>query len=206
MSGTRKTDVLSKFSTPIWIGEVDNAESINKNILEYINVIKKENPQGLSKSNQLGWHSPDLDLKNEVIKNFFYNISPMIKEVSDDMRWDLSGFEIKVSSCWSIINKKFASNAGHIHANSLISSAYYVQIGKDCGNIVFDDPRPGAVVKKHKYTKVGDWNQGNVSIEPKEGLLVMFPSYLTHYVQPNMSDKERIILSFNLDIIKKNDQ
>ena len=72
----------------------------------------------------------------------------MIKEVSDDMCWDLKNFQAKVTSCWSIINQKFASNAGHIHANSLISSAYYIDAGKNCGKIIFDDPRPGATIKK----------------------------------------------------------
>ena len=119
------------------------------------------------------------------------------------MSWDLKNFQLKVTNCWAIINKKFASNAGHIHANSLISSAYYVSAPKECGHIVFDDPRPGATIKKGPYKNLNNWNQGNFLIEPKNGLLVMFPSFLTHHVQPNMSEEERVIVSFNLDIVGK---
>ncbi len=32
----------------------------------------------------------------------------------------------------------------------------------------------------------------------KEGTLILFPSYLPHYTRPNLSNKERIVLSFNL--------
>ena len=32
----------------------------------------------------------------------------------------------------------------------------------------------------------------------KEGDIVFFPSQLLHYANPNTSDKERVILSFNM--------
>jgi len=35
----------------------------------------------------------------------------------------------------------------------------------------------------------------------EEGDLILFPSYLHHYTKPNLSDKERIVLSFNLHCI-----
>ena len=52
-----------------------------------------------------------------------------------------------------------------------------------------------------KFISLNKWNEGNIGIEPKNGLLVMFPSFLSHYVQPNMSDKERIMVSFNLNLL-----
>ena len=204
MTEKRKTEVVGKFSTPIWTGLVDNIEETNKDLKDYINKIKNKNPEGIKKSNIFGWHSPDLSLKDEKMQNFFQTISPMIKNVADDMRWDIKNFEVKILSCWSIINYKHAYNAAHIHANALISSAYYVEAPDKCGDIIFDDPRPGATIKKGPYSSVSEWNQGNIRITPKPGLLIMFPSYLTHHVQPNMSEKERTIISFNLDVARKN--
>lgn len=199
----RKTEVIGKFSTPIWTGLLNNSNEINTILLNHIGDIKNKNPDGVRRSNTLGWHSPDLDLQNENIKKFFSLISPMIKEVSDDMKWNLTNFQAKVLSCWAIINKKFASNAGHIHANSIISSAYYIKASEGCGNLIFDDPRPAAQIKKPPYTSLGKWNEGNVSVTPKTGLLVMFPSYLVHHVQPNMSESDRVIMSFNIDVVNK---
>ena len=202
----RKTEVIGKFATPIWTFVLQDHQKINEELLKYIYFLKKENPSGVKKSNQLGWHSPNLDLNNKEIKIFFQTISPAIKDVSEDMCWNLKNNQVRVTNCWSIINKKFASNAGHIHANSLISSAYYIRASEDSGKIIFDDPRPGATIKKGPYKSLSPWNEGNVSIQPKEGLLIMFPSYLVHHVQPNMSNQERIILSFNLDVgFSKND-
>ena len=196
----RKSNVTGRFPTPIWTSKIENFESINKKLLQYIYDLKQSDPEGTQKSNNLGWHSKNMNMGDETIKEFFQGISTQIKEVSEDMCWDLKNFQLKITNCWSIINKKLASNAGHIHANSLISSAYYIKAKKNSGNLIFDDPRPAASIKKGPYKSLGVWNEGNVSITPHEGLLVMFPSYLVHHVQPNMSDDERIILSFNLDI------
>ena len=41
------------------------------------------------------------------------------------------------------------------------------------------------------------------SITPDEGLLVLFPSYLDHSVKPNLSSNQRIVISFNVNLINK---
>ena len=37
-------------------------------------------------------------------------------------------------------------------------------------------------------------------ITPKEGALVLFPSYLDHSVNENRSKEERVVISFNIKI------
>jgi ectoine hydroxylase-related dioxygenase (phytanoyl-CoA dioxygenase family) len=37
-----------------------------------------------------------------------------------------------------------------------------------------------------------------LKIEPEEGSLIIFPSYLPHSVEPNKHDEERISISFNV--------
>ena len=103
-------------------------------------------------------------------------------------------------SMWSIINTKNASNSRHIHSNNCISAAYYVKAPKHCGDIVFHDPRSAAVYSYPKVSKINKLNSNFYSIQPREGLLVMFPSFLHHSVDTNKSDKERIVISFNLNL------
>ena len=40
-------------------------------------------------------------------------------------------------------------------------------------------------------------------VNPVEGGLVLFPSYLDHSVNANLSNEERIVVSFNINLIKK---
>ena len=44
------------FSTPIWTTKIDNYENINFMMNNYINNLKKKDPEGVIKSNLKGWH------------------------------------------------------------------------------------------------------------------------------------------------------
>ena len=101
---------------------------------------------------------------------------------------------------WAIINKKGASNARHTHPNSYLSAVYYIKAPKNCGDILFYDPRSAKVNRKPPTTKANALNSEEVKITPQDGMMVFFPSYLHHAVSENRSDEERIIISFNVDM------
>jgi len=51
-----------------------------------------------------------------------------------------------------------------------------------------------------KVKKFTDISATVSSMEPEEGDLLLFPSYLYHAVEENLSDNNRIVISFNVDI------
>ena len=119
------------------------------------------------------------------------------------MNWDTEKQIIKIKSIWAIINAKGASNERHHHGNSELSAAYYVRAPKQCGDIVFYDPRPAPVFSHPIAKKPNILNATVNSITPNEGMLVLFPSYLEHSVKPNLSSSQRIVISFNVNLINK---
>ena len=190
------------FSTPIWASKIDNYEIINKEMLEYIIDLQNKDPEGLLKSNFKGWHSKDFNIKHEQPKNFIEGIKKNINLALNDMGWDLSSQTVKIKSVWAIINEKDAWNQKHHHSNSDLSAAYYVSAHDNCGDIVFYDPRP-APVHNHPISKSPNKLNATVnSIKPEPGMLVLFPSYLEHSVNPNLSNKKRIVMSFNISLEK----
>ena len=197
----KNSDLLHMFSTPIWTSMVENSEEINAKMYDYIKSLQSKNKEGISKSNVEGWHSDYFNLELEEPRFFLNSISSYLNKVFEDMGWDLQKQKVKVTSMWSIINKKNSSNARHIHSNNYISAAYYIKAPKNCGNIIFYDPRSEAVFRHPIISKPNKLNTNSFSIEPKEGLLVLFPSYLNHSVDLNNSDEERVVISFNIDLI-----
>ena len=121
------------------------------------------------------------------------------------MGWDLETQVVKITGMWAIINTKGAFNEKHHHGNSALSAAYYVKAEKDAGNIVFFDPRQANVFHHPISKAVNSINAQVQSITPKAGTLVLFPSYVEHKVNPNLSDEDRIVISFNVSLIKKKD-
>jgi len=193
------------FSTPVWINKINNSESINTELKNYIYKKKEKNPEGTKKSNVNGWHSDEFDLKNENLKNFISEISKNIESAIKDMDWDLETQIVKITSMWSIINNKDAFNEKHHHGNSALSAAYYVKAEQNAGNIVFYDPRQANVFHHPTSKQVNSVNAQVQSVTPKAGTLVLFPSYLEHKVNPNLSNEERIVISFNVTLIRKKD-
>ena len=189
------------FSTPVWSSKIENFEQINEELINYILDLKKNDPQGITKSNFNGWHSKDFNLKDNAPQNFTKAISININKAISDMGWDLKKQSVKIPSMWAIINEKKAFNQRHHHGNSDLSAAYYVSAPIDCGDILFYDPRPAPVFKHPTSKSPNILNASVNSIKPENGMLVLFPSYLEHSVNPNNSSKKRIVISFNISLI-----
>jgi uncharacterized protein (TIGR02466 family) len=105
-----------------------------------------------------------------------------------------------VERSWINIFKPGAQEAQHSHDGSLLSCSYYVEAPKDCGCIVMPDPI-GARRSYREFTKtIGRdvLTRREIAVEPQPGRLVMFESWLPHYVQCNKSDQVRISIAMNL--------
>ena len=197
----RKSELNLVFSTPIWTGLILNYQELNNKMFKYIKDLHIQNPKGITKSNVFGWHSEDFDLENEQPKYFINSISANLNDAFSDMGLYTKNQEVKVTIMWSVINKKNASNARHIHSNNYISAAYYVKAPKNGGDIVFHDPRSVTTFRYPKIAERNTLNSNIFTIQPKEGLLVLFPSYLYHSVDFNRSEEERIVISFNINLL-----
>ena len=99
---------------------------------------------------------------------------------------------------WSIRLNNDGFHVNHFHPKGWLSSVYYVSLpdtldkkGKSKkGWLKFGEPA------HNKYNLLPDkW------VQPKAGLLVLFPSYLYHSVDMSKTDEERIVISFNINLI-----
>ena len=188
------------FSTPVWTFQINNYENVNEEMYNYIKSEQKKDGTGITKSNIKGWHSKDFSLETKEPQNFINLILPSIEQVMVDMNWEKQKQKIRISNMWAIINTGGSANTRHQHGNSTISGAYYVRAPKNSGDIVFYDPRPAPVYTYPNALSPNLLNAQINGISPNEGSLVLFPSYLDHSVNENLSNDERIVISFNLII------
>ena len=188
------------FPTPVWTLQLDDYQSINEQMYKFIKITQSKDQQGISKSNIKGWHSKDFNMKENEPKNFIKFILPAIEQVITDMNWEKQKQSINIINMWAIINTGGSANLRHQHGNSTISGAYYVRAPKNSGDIVFYDPRPAPAYTYPIAVNPNLLNAQVNGISPKEGALVLFPSYLDHSVNENLSNEERIVISFNITI------
>lgn len=131
----------------------------------------------------------------------FYN-NELAKEIHNSLprRDDKPLKSLKINQ-WVNINKTGDSNSIHNHDpyNGIaLSGVFYVSVPKNCGNIVFYDPRTLITTSlDQKY--YSDSNDCFI-FQPEENLLLIFPSWLYHSVDPNQSGENRISISFNISL------
>ena len=193
------------FPTHIAETYLKDFNNINNNIIPKLYNLKKETSQKIVRSNTGGWHSPDdLNYRPEF-RNIFNAIMEAVNAFTKQFEYDDDFFDLEIKNMWSIINQKYHFNELHSHSNSLWSGVYYVKAPQNCGKINLYDPRPQAHCVHHftKTKEMSPLNFTKISFEPKDGKCLIFPGWLQHNVEPNMSDEDRIIISFNIDQSKK---
>lgn len=102
---------------------------------------------------------------------------------------------LKITQSWLNWSKPGQFHHKHAHPNSFISGCFYVSANKETDRIYFyrDD------YQQIKFPPV-DWNVYNSEswwLPVGSGDLVLFPSSLSHMVQPVDGDETRISLAFN---------
>ena len=197
-------NVLKLFPQPLIHYKFEDYKEQNIELEKYIKNLYKKDSNGLQRSNINGWHSQDFSLKEKdtAAYNFFISLRKYLIDVFKILGWQYDPNKIIMTNMWAIINKKNNFNLPHIHPNCYLSAAYYVKTHDGCGKIKFTNPNLASRQRSPLIENKTDFNQNGIEIDPKEGDLLFFPAYLTHEVLKNNSDKERIVISFNIDIAK----
>ena len=179
-------------------------DAINFNKRELVDFCyseKKKYPVGVERSNEgNSWHSKDNYMSgNNLISSILFS---SINSYFVNKKILKEGSQYCISNAWININSKGGSNALHNHPSSALAGVFWVKIPKDSGNLVFKNPH--SFVENSTLTRYSDQLTSSSNkyesyyLEPQEGQFVLFPSHIHHKVRENLSDKDRISISFNL--------
>jgi len=180
--------------TPYWYTQIwefmrsETRVTFNEDFNSWI--IGEMKKESVVKSNRGGWQSELYDSKNDMFE-------PLVKQIKDFCSYlPLDIKEIIIPQLWANVNKRGNWNIIHQHGQYHLSGTYYVKVPKDSGRLVFRDPRLAAISNKFLIDR---FDKGEIKyINAMEGMLVVWPSYLDHFVEPSNTDEERISISFDI--------
>ena len=140
---------------------------------------KSQIDKGVHISNRGGWQS------NSNLHQF-KEFEPLCKYINNLFSTNLQnpGY---IMSMWGNISSKYHYNTIHHHGKHPLfwSGVYYLQTDFNCGDLVLSS------YWDTDYTK---------KFTPKLGNLILFPASLSHSVEPNLSNSDRISIAFNFKI------
>ena len=105
---------------------------------------------------------------------------------------DIIGDDIHVKSYWTERAKRGDTHLVHNHGALGYSSVLYVDYDEN-------EHTPTRLIAPYLSFEQGS----QITFDPPDvtsGSIIFFPSQLLHYTLPNNSDKERVIMSFNIGI------
>ena len=195
-------EIFKFFPEPIFKYKLNDFKDLNKKLAEYIYKLQEKDSEGLERSNKGGWHSKNfaLAVEDSIQKEFAVIVQQYILNVFQNYGWKTENKNIRIKEMWAIINKEGNFNVLHTHPNCYLSAAYYVKAPENCGRFQVESPN---TARRHSYPEINIRNELNTEgagVDINEGDLLLFPAYLPHKVSHNKSGKDRIVISFNVDV------
>ena len=201
------------FPTFLYDVKVDNHEALNNDLVSKIYEEKKADEKGLQRSNLKGlggWHSNNSLHQKAEFRPIADKIINAGRRISTGLGYN-QDFRLAIAQMWSIINPPGGANRAHIHPNCIWSGVYYVQTPENSGDIEFIDPRTQNLSHQPVYSNERKRLPATTPVtvvRPYAGQMLIFPNWLYHSVQPNLSNENgegsnRIVIAFNLIQIRR---
>jgi uncharacterized protein (TIGR02466 family) len=208
--GPPQLTLLNLFPTPLVIATMPDADRLNAELKRII-LAREAATESVQRSNQGGWQST-WDLHQ-------WGGAPMQKllafarGVADEVTVDRAGKHHELAwriNCWANVSRHGHGNQFHTHPGALWSASYYVDdggVGDDPslgGEFEIQDPRGVAPVMYAPYLTFPGPDGAALGeaqrLTPQAGMLVVFPSWLSHGVRPYRGTRERISVVINFSL------
>ncbi|HJR12113.1 MAG TPA: TIGR02466 family protein [Rhodanobacteraceae bacterium] len=181
------------FPTRIWQARLPSLRGHLSEWTATVLRMRAASPKPAGRTNRGGWNSEDMAI---LERPPFLPLRDVVRAAcaSALREMGISGIPFDLQS-WVNLHDHGGFNFLHVHEGCLLSGSFYLQVPQGSGRFVFRDPRPGVV---HGYVKGAVPNgYSDIQLTPEAGLLVLFPCWMEHYVEPHDGGEPRIVIAFN---------
>jgi uncharacterized protein (TIGR02466 family) len=191
-----KPMIFPLFSTPVYVNNVGDFERPNLEALQYTSTLPGGGSYSfLSSVDKKVLHRPEFKHVHDIVMREIEIYTRELLAVSRSV-------EFYITDSWINRYRRGQAAGPHLHHNSLISGVLYLHAADRCGDLVFHRdvlsliPFPPALdldIDKFNIYNCKSWGH-----TPKTNDICLFPSVVSHSVDPNESDEERWCLAFNV--------
>ena len=191
---TEKTDLAIKLRDLILTCESEGFRKPNSPQRQHHGVFE-------SKFDFLDWKEP---IVQEFKQLFLSYLGGFVKIVNDFDDQQLNRLKFD-NHCWFHITRDGGYFQPHNHPNASWSAIYCVDPGDEeptndsvAGQVTFTDPRQtNSYLDPANRRMRRDMSFDAIRIRLKPAQMILFPSYLYHYVEPYIGEKPRITINAN---------
>lgn len=202
-----RVDVAPHFAVPLWSAFLPDLPEHKEEILRAIRRMRDADPVGYSRTNRGGsWHS-NIDLFGQLfdqanpyqeliwlfarLKGFIRDALPHLFQTSEDTH-------PFIHESWAVVSRKGGWHVPHNHGHRVWSGVVYIDVEAAQMSTTSEDRSGYMEILSPLVTPAAFFSQPNLVIVPRDGFVYLFPGALTHFVHPNVTDHERVAISFNV--------
>lgn len=187
------------FYTPIYEYQTINSENflvqneIKNSLSTIISNDKFENPEG--------WNDgvrTNIKFRYNTIKDYnLSNLQLLLDTHIAKFVKTIAAFDpipLKLAHSWINLTTQGQGQNWHQHQDAVVSGTYYYDSNGKDGDIIFTTPNPFVSTE---LFPLGLQITKEYKISPKVGKIILFPGWLSHCVEKNLSNTTRISVSFN---------
>ncbi len=140
----------------------------------------------------------DLPWRFPIFGDLVAVLDKHVAAFAEDLEFDLDGKDLKLEDIWINILPEGGMHASHIHPHSVISGTIYVAMPEGASALKLEDPRSALFMaaparRKDARAELRTFHYA----QPSVGDVLLWESWLRHEVPMNMSEEDRISISFN---------
>jgi len=188
------------FPTIIRECHIEKAADLNKKIMVGVEKTKNNEPNTMPDSWSCDLYttmgSPTTLLEHKEYKPLRDVIMHELNEFARDLNLNIDQFPLRITDCWLNVYGEGHAQEVHNHANSVLSGIYYVKAPEGSGALVIQSPYADSMFSAPVIQNDG-LNLLHINVQPQEGMMILFRSFVKHSVKPNRIKEERISIAFN---------
>lgn len=134
----------------------------------------------------------DISLSLDSLSAVHYNIASTLNEYAKECRLP----PLRITESWVNFQDKDSVLIDHTHPNSKVSGVLYIQTDEYSSPLYFENPNP--FVHFELYSMPDIYSGTTFRVEPTNGTLLLFPSWLRHGSRHEQSESDsRVAISLN---------
>ena len=181
---------------------VDTLDIDNEAAKKFCYDLKERQGETSQYSNYGGWHSKQLSGHIPELNELFVHVQARLEALHGVFNFR-DNLKLNIDNCWVNINGKGHANTPHTHRGWTFSGVYFVNGQEKCGDLVLVHPSqqfPYHYTEEPFKEDSIEKSLQTVHYKCEPNKLVIFPSWVQHYVLPNLTDEDRISIAFDVNL------
>ena len=195
-------EIHNFFPTPIQLSEIGNSTDLNNSIMTGVGSILKTEPNSMPQGWSCSVYTTMKSSMNLLERPEFQPLRAVIMaeatQFARSLYLNIDKHPLRLSECWLNVYSTGQSQEVHVHPNCVLSGIYYAQAPEGCGELLLHSPYSDVMLDP-PTTRSAPLNASIIPVNPQDGMMVLFRSFVRHSVKPNLlKSKERVSIAFNL--------